>query len=68
MQKLITTTEHLESAAKYSGSSLTIALAVVQIVVFVFPNLEPITEALYALVAFFINLALVYIIKEKKVE
>ena len=58
--------DHLASAAKYSGSSLTIALALTQIIIFLVPRVEPISEPIYALIAFFGNLLIVVITKKSE--
>jgi len=49
----------LISTAKYAGTSLTLAMALVQILVFAFPQLKPVSEAIQALVTFTLNIALV---------
>jgi len=54
-----TMTEKLASTAKYAGTSLTLGLATTQIVVFIFPHLKPISEAIQALLSFAINVAMV---------
>lgn len=52
--------ERLISTAKYAGSSVTLGTALVSILIFFFPNLNEIQEALSAIAIFFINMALVY--------
>lgn len=52
------TKQKVVTAAKYSGSSIGIAVAITQIVVFVFPQVEPIKESIAALVTFVTNLLL----------
>lgn len=49
----------LISTAKYAGTSLTLGMALVQILVFAFPQLKPVSEAIQALVTFILNIALV---------
>ena len=58
-----TTQQHLESGAKYSGTSLALAAAITGIFVFFRPDLEPIKEYVLALLAFIINLVMVYLLK-----
>lgn len=52
--------QKLVSTAKYAGTSITIGTALVQILLFAFPTLAPIQEAITALVIFAANIALVY--------
>jgi len=62
MQK--TTLQHLESGAKYSGTSLTLAIALAEILVFFKPDWQPIATYLQALFAFALNLVMVYVLKQ----
>lgn len=58
-----TTGQHLQTGAKYSGTSLTLAVAIAEIVVFAKPDWQPIKEYILALLAFFINLVMIYVIR-----
>lgn len=49
----------LISTAKYAGTSLTLGMALVQILIFAFPQLKPVSEAIQALLTFALNIALV---------
>lgn len=51
--------QKLGATAKYAGTSLSLGFATTQIIVFAFPQLKPISEAIQALLCFAINLALV---------
>lgn len=51
--------QKLGATAKYAGTSLSLGFATTQIIVFAFPELKPISEAIQALLCFVINLALV---------
>lgn len=62
MQK--TLLQHVESGAKYSGSSLTLAVAITEILVFFLPDWRPIATYLQALFAFALNLVIVYVFKQ----
>lgn len=48
----------LISTAKYAGTSITLGTAITAIIVFAFPNLKEINEAISALVIFSVNLIL----------
>lgn len=48
------------SAAKYAGTSITIGTAITSIIVFAFPQVKEIQEAIGALVIFAVNMALAY--------
>ena len=48
------------SAAKYAGTSITIGTAITSIIVFAFPQIKEIQEAIGALVIFAVNMALAY--------
>lgn len=50
--------KRLVSTAKYAGTSITLGTAITAIVIFAFPNLKEIQEAISALVIFAVNLAL----------
>ena len=54
-----TMNQKLGATAKYAGTSLSLGFATTQIIVFAFPELKPISEAIQALLCFAINLALV---------
>lgn len=58
-----TTGQHLQTGAKYSATSLTLAVSITEILVFVRPDWQPIKEYILALLAFFINLVMIYIVK-----
>lgn len=51
--------DKLVSTAKYAGSSITLGMALTQIIVFTFPHVKEISEAIQALVTFGINIILV---------
>jgi len=51
--------QKLGATAKYAGTSLSLGFATTQIIVFAFPELKPISEAIQALLCFAINIALV---------
>ena len=65
MAKTVTRRQHLESGAKYSGSSIALAVALVGIVTFFKPGWEPISQYMVALSTFVINLIMVYLLKTK---
>lgn len=48
------------SAAKYAGTSITIGTAITSIIIFAFPQIKEIQEAIGALVIFAVNMALAY--------
>lgn len=48
------------SAAKYAGTSITIGTAITSIILFAFPQVKEIQEAIGALVIFAVNMALAY--------
>lgn len=50
--------KRLVSTAKYAGTSITLGTAITAIIVFIFPNLKEISEAISALVIFGVNLVL----------
>lgn len=56
--------DHLQSAAKYSGTTLSVSAAIVGILIFYRPELKDIETHIYALVAFFGNLLLVVLVKK----
>lgn len=47
------------STAKYSGTSVAVGTALTSIIIFVFPQIKEIQEAIGALVIFSVNIALV---------
>ena len=47
------------STAKYAGTSISLGLAITQILVFCFPSIKEISEPIQALVIFGLNIALV---------
>ncbi len=47
------------STAKYAGTSITLGTAITSIIIFAFPHLKEIQEAIGALVIFFVNMGLV---------
>ena len=51
--------QKLGNTVKYSGSSVVLGAATAQIIVFFFPQINPIAAPVQALLTFFINLALV---------
>jgi len=48
------------NVAKYAGTSITLGTAITAIIIFAFPNLKEISEAISALVIFGVNLGLVW--------
>lgn len=59
-----TTTQHLQTGAKYSATSLTLAVSITEILMFAQPEWLPIKEYVLALLAFFINLIMIYVIRK----
>lgn len=64
-KEIKTTRQHVESGAKYSGSSLALATALTGIVIFFKPDWQPIDQYMLALSAFTFNIAIIYLFKGK---
>jgi hypothetical protein len=62
--KKISTLKHLESGAKYAGSSVVLASAVTGIITFYYPEAKEIDQNIVALLTFVFNLLAIYIIKK----
>lgn len=63
MEQIKTTREHLETGAKYAGTSLALSAAIVGVLTFAFPQLKPIDAHIGYLITFAINLVMVYVLK-----
>jgi hypothetical protein len=55
--------EHVETGAKYSGSAITLSLAITEILVFARPDWAPIELYLYAIFTFGVNLLMIFLLK-----
>lgn len=60
-----TTEQHVQSAAKYVVPSATGAWALTEIIIFLLPTLDPISEPILALITIGINLLSVYLAKTR---
>lgn len=48
----------LISSAKYAGTSVAVGTAITEIMIFIFPNLTPISSSVAALIIFAVNIVL----------
>lgn len=56
--------EHALTAAKYVATAATVATSVTGIIVFAFPNLQPISEYILSLITVVLNIGIVYFTKK----
>lgn len=56
--------EHALSAAKYVATAATVATSITGILMFAFPNLQPISEYILSLITVMLNIGIVYFTKK----
>ena len=62
-KEIKTMREHLESGAKYSGSSVAVGYSIAKIIVFAFPQIQPVELEIAGIMTFVVNLILVRLMK-----
>lgn len=63
MNEKKTLSEHLNSGVKYAGSSAIISYSIIEVILFFYPELDPIGNALSVLMMFLTNMLLIFLAK-----